>query len=125
MYATWTLFLKERRFWKVGVQTVAAPVMTAFLYLLIFGHALSGRAPSLSGVTYTAFLVPGLIMMSVLQNAFANASSSLIQSKVMGNMVFLLLTPLRPIQIFTAYVGASIVRGVAAWLGVLLCTVVR
>ena len=123
MYATWTLFLKEiRRFWKVGVQTVAAPVMTAFLYLLIFGHALSGRAPSLGGVTYTAFLVPGLIMMSVLQNAFANASSSLIQSKVMGNMVFLLLTPLRPIQIFTAYVGASIVRGVAVGLGVLLCT---
>ena len=124
MYATWTLFLKEiRRFWKVGVQTVAAPVMTAFLYLLIFGHALSGRAPSLGGVTYTAFLVPGLIMMSVLQNAFANASSSLIQSKVMGNMVFLLLTPLRPIQIFIAYVGASIVRGVAVGLGVLLCTV--
>ena len=124
MYATWTLFLKEiRRFWKVGVQTVAAPVMTAFLYLLIFGHALSGRAPSLDGVTYTAFLVPGLIMMSVLQNAFANASSSLIQSKVMGNMVFLLLTPLRPIQIFIAYVGASIVRGVAVGLGVLLCTV--
>ena len=124
MYATWTLFLKEiRRFWKVGVQTVAAPVMTAFLYLLIFGHALSGRAPSLGGVEYTAFLVPGLIMMSVLQNAFANASSSLIQSKVMGNMVFLLLTPLRPIQIFTAYVGASIVRGVAVGLGVLLCTV--
>ncbi len=124
MYATWTLFLKEiRRFWKVGVQTVAAPVMTAFLYLLIFGHALSGHAPSLSGVEYTAFLVPGLIMMSVLQNAFANASSSLIQSKVMGNMIFLLLTPLRPVQIFIAYVGASIVRGVAVGLGVLLCTV--
>jgi ABC-2 type transport system permease protein len=124
MYATWTLFLKEiRRFWKVGVQTVAAPVMTAFLYLLIFGHALSGRAPSLGGVEYTAFLVPGLIMMSVLQNAFANASSSLIQSKVMGNMIFLLLTPLRPAQIFIAYVGAAIVRGVAVGLGVLLCTV--
>jgi ABC-2 type transport system permease protein len=124
MYATWTLFLKEiRRFWKVGVQTVAAPVMTAFLYLLIFGHAMSGRVPSLGGVEYTAFLVPGLIMMSVLQNAFANASSSLIQSKVMGNMIFLLLTPLRPLQIFVAYVGASIVRGVVVGLGVLLCTV--
>ena len=124
MYATWTLFLKEiRRFWKVGVQTVAAPVMTAFLYLLIFGHALSGRAPSLNGVEYTAFLVPGLVMMSVLQNAFANASSSLIQSKVMGNLIFLLLTPLRPVQIFVAYVGASIVRGVAVGLGVMLCTV--
>ena len=123
MHATWTLFLKEiRRFWKVGVQTVAAPVMTAFLYLLIFGHALSGRAPSPSGVEYTAFLVPGLIMMSVLQNAFANASSSLIQSKVMGSVVFLLLTPLRPIQIFVGYVGAAVVRGIAVGLGVLLST---
>lgn len=123
MHATWTLFLKEiRRFWKVAVQTVAAPVMTAFLYLLIFGHALDGRAPSLEGVEYSAFLIPGLIMMSVLQNAFANASSSLIQSKVMGNLIFMLLTPLRPLQIFTAYVGAAIVRGVAVGLGVLMCT---
>ena len=123
MYATWTLFLKEiRRFWKVGVQTVAAPVMTAFLYLLIFGHALSGRAPSPAGVEYTEFLVPGLIMMSVLQNAFANASSSLIQSKVMGSVVFLLLTPLRPIQIFVGYVSAAVVRGIAVGLGVLLST---
>ena len=124
MYAAWTLFLKEiRRFWKVGAQTVIAPVMTAFLYLIIFGHALSGRAPSLSGVDYTAFLVPGLVMMSVLQNAFANASSSLIQSKVMGNVIFLLLTPLRPWQLFVGYVGASVVRGVVVGLGVLISTV--
>lgn len=124
MYAAWTLFLKEiRRFWKVGAQTVIAPVMTAFLYLIIFGHALSGRAPTLSGVDYTAFLVPGLVMMSVLQNAFANASSSLIQSKVMGNVIFLLLTPLRPWQLFVGYVGASVVRGVVVGLGVLISTV--
>jgi ABC-2 type transport system permease protein len=123
MYATWTLFLKEiRRFWKVGVQTVAAPVMTAFLYLLIFGHALSSHAPSLSGIEYSSFLVPGLIMMSVLQNAFANASSSLIQSKVMGNLIFMLLTPLKPMQIFVAYVGAAIIRGVVVGIGVLLST---
>lgn len=123
MYATWTLFLKEtRRFWNVGAQTVLAPVMTAFLYLLIFGHAMAGRAPTQGGVAYTAFLVPGLVMMSVLQNAFANASSSLIQSKVMGNLVFLLLTPLRPVQMFVAYVGASIVRGVVVGIGVLACT---
>ena len=124
MYAAWTLFLKEiRRFWKVGAQTVIAPVMTAFLYLIIFGHALSGRAPSLSDVDYNAFLVPGLGMISVLQNAFANASSSLIQSKVMGNVIFLLLTPLRPWQLFVGYVGASVVRGVVVGLGVLISTV--
>ena len=124
MYAAWVLFLKEiLRFWKVGAQTVLAPVITAFLYLIIFGHALSGRAPTLSGVEYSAFLIPGLIMMSVLQNAFANASSSLIQSKIMGSMVFLLLTPLRPWQLFAGYVGAAVVRGVVVGLGILLATV--
>ena len=90
-----TLFYKEvLRFWKVGFQTVAAPVVTALLYLLIFGHVLQDRVQMFEGVLYTSFLLPGLIMMSVLQNAFANSSSSLIQSKVMGNLVFVLLTPL-------------------------------
>ena len=71
------LFYKEiLRFWKVGFQTVAAPVMTAMLYLLIFGHVLEDRVQVYSGVSYTAFLIPGLVMMSVLQNAFANSSSS-------------------------------------------------
>lgn len=121
---TWTLFLKEiRRFWKVGFQTVAAPVMTALLYLMIFGHVLSDRVQVYDGVAYTSFLVPGLVMMSVLQNAFANSSSSLIQSKIMGNLVFMLLTPLSAIQMFTAYVAASVVRGVVVGLGVMLVTV--
>lgn len=119
-----TLFYKEvLRFWKVGFQTVAAPVVTALLYLLIFGHVLQDRVQVFDGVAYTSFLLPGLIMMSVLQNAFANSSSSLIQSKVMGNLVFLLLTPLSHWAWFVAYVGSSVVRGLAVGLCVWLVTV--
>jgi ABC-2 type transport system permease protein len=102
-----TLFYKEiLRFWKVGFQTVAAPVITAVLYMMIFGHVLEEHVQVFDGVGYTAFLLPGLAMMSVLQNAFANSSSSLIQSKIMGNLVFLLLTPLSHRAWFVAYVGS-------------------
>jgi ABC-2 type transport system permease protein len=119
-----TLLYKEvLRFWKVAFQTVAAPVLTALLYLLIFGHVLSDRVKVYDQISYTAFLVPGLIMMSVLQNAFANSSSSLIQSKIMGNLVFVLLTPLSHWSWFIAYVGSSITRGLAVGLGVFLITV--
>ena len=119
-----TLFYKEvLRFWKVSFQTVAAPVLTAVLYLLIFGHALGEHVQPFDGVGYTSFLVPGLVMMSVLQNAFANSSSSLIQSKISGNLVFLLVTPLSHWAWFVAYVGASVVRGVAVGTGVLAVTV--
>ncbi len=115
---TQTLIKKEiLRFWKVAFQTIAAPVLTAVLYLLIFGHVLEGRL-EVHGLGYGTFLLPGLVMMSVLQNAFANSSSSLIQSKVTGNLVFLLLTPLDARAWFTAYVGAAIVRGLAVGLGV-------
>ena len=117
------LFYKEiLRFWKVGFQTVAAPVMTAMLYLLIFGQVLEDRVKVYDQITYTAFLLPGLVMMSVLQNAFANSSSSLIQSKMMGNLVFLLLTPLNHWSWFFAYVGSSVVRGLAVGLGVFVVT---
>jgi ABC-2 type transport system permease protein len=115
-----TLLYKEvLRFWKVGFQTVAAPVLTAMMYLLIFGHVLEDHVKVYETVRYTAFLVPGLVMMSVLQNAFANSSSSLIQSKIMGNLVFLLLTPLSHRSWFVAYVGSSIVRGMVVGAGVL------
>ena len=117
------LFYKEvLRFWKVGFQTVAAPVITAILYMMIFGHVLEGSAKVYGQVNYTAFLLPGLVMMSVLQNAFANSSSSLIQSKIMGNLVFLLLTPLSHRAWFVAYVGSSIVRGLAVGAGVMAVT---
>jgi ABC-2 type transport system permease protein len=117
------LFYKEiLRFWKVAFQTVAAPVLTALMYLLIFGHVLEDRVQVYEGVSYASFLIPGLVMMSVLQNAFANSSSSLIQSKMMGNLVFILLTPLSPWNWFCAYVLSSVVRGVAVGLGVLCVT---
>jgi ABC-2 type transport system permease protein len=120
---TGTLFRKEvLRFWKVAFQTVAAPVLTAVLYMLIFGHVLQDHVKVYAGVSYTSFLVPGLVMMSVLQNAFANSSSSLIQSKVTGNLVFLLVTPLNHWSWFLAYVGASVVRGLAVGLGVFVVT---
>ena len=118
-----TLFYKEiLRFWKVATQTIAAPVVSAMLYLLIFGHVLEGRVEMLDGVNYTSFLVPGLVMMSVLQNAFANSSSSLIQSKITGNLVFILLPPLSHVEILSAYVSASVVRGIAVGLGVFIIT---
>ena len=118
------LFVKEvLRFWKVAAQTVGAPVLTAVLYLLIFGHVLENHVQVYKGVGYTQFLVPGLVMMSLLQNAFANSSSSLIQSKITGNLVFVLLTPLSHRAWFLAYVGASLVRGLMVGAGVWLATV--
>ena len=117
MRGPWTLLKKELlRFWRVAFQTVAAPVITALLYLLIFSHVLEGHVQVYEGVPYTAFLIPGLIMMSVLQNAFANSSSSLIQSKVMGNIVFVLLTPLTHLEFFSAFLCAAIIRGLAVGL---------
>ncbi len=116
------LYKETLRFWKVGFQTVAAPVLTSVLYLLIFGHVLDKHVKVYDQVSYTAFLVPGLIMMSVLQNAFANSSSSLIQSKIMGNLVFLLLTPLSHWNWFFAYVGSSVARGLVVGSGVFAVT---
>ncbi len=118
-----TLLRKEiKRFYKVAFQTVAAPVLTAVLYLMIFGHVLEGRLVVYDKLTYTAFLIPGLVMMSVLQNAFDNTSSSLIQSKITGNLVFVLLAPLSHLEFYSAYVLAAVFRGVVVGLGVLLIT---
>jgi ABC-2 type transport system permease protein len=119
--ATYTLFYKEvLRFGKVLLQTLLAPVVTALLYLLVFGQALQGRVDVFPGVSYTLFLVPGLIMMSVIQNAFANSSSSLIQSKITGNLVFILLTPLSHLEFFIAFVAAAVLRGLLVGAGVYL-----
>ena len=119
-----TLLYKELlRFWKVATQTLTAPIVTAMLYLLIFGHVLEAHVQVFPGVSYTAFLVPGLVMMSVLQHAFANSSSSLIQSKITGNLVFVLLTPLSHWEMFSAYVVAAMIRGLAVGMGVLVITI--
>ena len=117
-----TLLYKEvLRFWKVSFQTVAAPVLTALLYLLIFSHVLDAQV-LVNGVRYAAFLIPGLVMMSVLQNAFANSSSSLIQSKVTGSIVFVLLPPISYVEFFLAFVVAALLRGLMVGLGVLVAT---
>ena len=116
-----TLLYKEiLRFWRVAFQTIAAPVLTTLLYLLIFSHVMQGQARVYGAVPYSAFLLPGLVMMAVLQNAFANSSSSLIQSKITGNIIFMLLPPLSYWDFFAAYVLASVVRGMAVGVGVLL-----
>ncbi len=121
---TYTLFKKEvLRFWRVAFQTIASPVLSALLYLLIFSHALSGHVEVYKGVAYTSFLIPGLIMMSLLQNAFANSSSSLVQSKVMGSIVFVLLTPLTYLQFFIAFLAASIIRGLMVGLSIYLVAI--
>ncbi|HEU5337841.1 MAG TPA: ABC transporter permease, partial [Sulfuricaulis sp.] len=121
----YTLFYKEvLRFGKVLLQTLIAPVITAMLYLVVFGHVFEGRVQAFPGVSYTVFLIPGLMMMSVIQNAFANSSSSLIQSKVTGNIMFMMLTPLSHFEFFLAYVLASVVRGVLVGIGVFLVALV-
>ena len=120
-----TLFAKElMRFWKVSFQTILAPMVTALLYLLVFAHVLADRVQVYDQVPYQTFLVPGLVMMAILQNAFANSSSSLIQSKMTGNIIFILLPPLSHIEMFLAYVLAAAVRGLAVGAGVLLVTLI-
>src|SRR5882672_11370910 len=119
----YTLFHKEwLRFWKVSVQTILAPVLTALLFLVVFAYSLRERVEIFPGVDYAAFLVPGLVMMSVLQNAFANSSSSLMQSKMTGNIVFILLPPISYVELFAAYVLAAVARGLVVGAGVLLVT---
>ena len=114
-----TLLYKEfLRFWKVGFQTIAAPIVSTLLYLLVFYHVLEAQVEVYPNVAYTVFLIPGLVMMAVIQNAFANASSSMIQSKVSGNIVFILLSPLSYREIFFAYILASIARGLLVGAGV-------
>ncbi len=117
------LYKELLRFYKVWLQTLLAPIITALLYFLVFAHALEEQVQVYSGVSYTAFLIPGLVMMSIIQNAFANSSSSLIQSKVTGNIVFVLLSPLSYLEFFLAFVLASMVRGVVVGAGVCLVAV--
>ncbi len=123
LHGFYALFYKEwLRFWKVSVQTILAPVLTALLFLVVFSYSLHGRVEVFPGVDYAAFLVPGLAMMSVLQNAFANSSSSLMQSKMTGNIVFVLLPPFSHQEFFLAYLLAAVARGLVVGAGVFLAT---
>ncbi len=125
MTGFFTLLYKELlRFWKVGFQTIMAPMVSTLLYLLIFFHVLEAHVEVYPQVPYTIFLIPGLVMMAVIQNAFANSSSSIIQSKISGNIVFILLSPLSYQAIFLAYILASIARGLLVGLGVYIVTLI-
>ena len=117
----WALFIKEvRRFYSVVVQTIFAPIVSTLLYLLVFGQVIDSQIETYTGLSYSQFLIPGLVMMALLQNAFSNTSSSLIQSKMHGNLTFVLLSPISPFELYTAFVAAAVVRGVAVGLGILL-----
>jgi len=121
----WALFIKEvRRFYSVVVQTVFAPVVATLLYLLVFGQVLDTQIETYSGLTYSQFLIPGLVMMAILQNAFSNSSSSLIQSKMHGNLSFVLLSPISPFELYLAFVAASVVRGLVVGLGILIVGII-
>ena len=108
----WTLYLREiRRFWKVVFQTVGAPVVTTLLFLAIFSLALGGLRPDISGTPFTKYLAPGLVIMAMLQNAFANTSSSLLIGKVQGNVVDILMPPLSAGELTTAIAMGGLTRG--------------
>jgi len=108
------------RFMTIWVQTIIGPVSTAILYQLIFGHQLSQVPTGIIGVNYATFLIPGLIMMQVLLNAFGNSSSSLIQAKYNGNIIFILMAPISPWAIYNAYLVSSVIRGIIVGVAVLI-----
>ncbi|WP_019959924.1 ABC transporter permease [Woodsholea maritima] len=109
----WTLYKKEVfRFLKVSIQTIAAPVATTLLFMMVFSLAFGAQRGEVHGVPYTAFLLPGLIMMGILNNAFANSSSSLIVAKVQGNTVDFLMPPLSSVELAVAFIGGAVTRGV-------------
>ena len=116
-----TLYFKEvRRFAKVATQTVIAPVITSLLFLAIFSLALGRAVETIGGVSFAEFLAPGLIMMSMVQNAFANTSSSIVISKVQGSIVDLLMPPLSPGEIVLAMALGGMTRGIAVGLAAAL-----
>ncbi|NDV61129.1 ABC transporter permease [Puniceicoccales bacterium CK1056] len=127
LWGTWVLFRKEmQRFLSIAGQTIISPVLTTMLWYLVFGYSLGDRLNEIQGIPYTDFLVPGLVMMAIISNAFLNSAFSFFIGKVHGTVVDLLVTPLRPWQIMAAYTGASVVRamlvgmviwGVAAFMG--------
>ncbi len=123
-YGCWTLFVKEtRRFLRVKMQTIVAPALTAVLYLIVFRYAMGHREVPGLQVDYFTFLIPGLVMMSMLQNAFANTSSSMIMAKVMGVHIYLLMAPLSAFEVVLAHLAAAVVRAFVV-AGVLLAVLV-
>ena len=109
----WTLCLREtRRFWKVGMQTLFAPVVSSLLMLFVFKLAFNAGGAQVGGVAFETFLAPGVVMMAILNNAFANTSSSLIIAKVQGNSVDFLMPPLSPGELTIGFLSGAVTRGV-------------
>ncbi|MFO0998239.1 MAG: ABC transporter permease [Alphaproteobacteria bacterium] len=118
----WTFYAKEvRRFAKVSLQTIVAPMVTTLLFLAIFTLALGGAAKTIAGIPYASFLMPGLVMAAVMQNAFANTSSSVLISKIQGNIVDVLMPPLTAGELTTGYALAGMTRGIAVAIATVLC----
>jgi len=120
-----TLYLKEvRRFFKVQLQTVWAPAITTLLFLVIFALALGRMRPEVLGVPFANFLAPGLIVMGMIQNSFANSSSSLLTGKMQGSIIDLLLPPLSATELLVSFVAGAVTRGwlvgLAVWLAMVL-----
>lgn len=118
-----TLFDKEiLRFRKIALHAILAPILTSVLYLLVFGEVLKGKMSVLGGVDYIAFLIPGLVMMTLLQNSFSNSASSILQSKIIGSFVFIELPPFSGWQLAAAFIASSVVRGLIVGTGVFVVT---
>ncbi len=110
----WTLYVKEvQRFLNLYLQTIGAPIVTTLLYLAIFSIAIGRDRPDIHGISFIDFLAPGLIMMAIIQNAFANTSSSMLSAKIQGNIVDLLMPPLASAEVTTAFILGGVTRGVA------------
>ncbi len=121
----WTLFSKEvYRFVRLAGQTLVSPVVTTLLYFLVFGYSLGSRLQEIEGIPYIDFLVPGLVMLALINNAYINAAFSLFITKIQGTVVDVLVTPLSPGHIMLGYIGASVVRsllvGTIIWIVALL-----
>ena len=110
--SVWSLFKKEvLRFMKVGIQTIIGPAVSSLLFLAVFNLALGRSVQTINGFGFANFIAPGLIMMTILQNSFANSASSIGQAKSQGNIVDILMAPLADIELTLGYVGGAIARG--------------
>ena len=123
--SVWSLFKKEvLRFIKVGIQTIIGPAVSSLLLLAVFNLALSRSINSINGFTFANFIAPGLIMMTMLQNAFANSASSIGQAKTQGNIVDILMAPLTNIELTIGYIASSVMRGlicgIVTYLGIII-----
>lgn len=117
----WTLYHREvKRFFKVFTQTLAAPVVTTLLFYTIFTIALQNRVGTVGSVPFPVFLAPGLVMMTILQNSFANTSSSMMTSKIQGNIVDVLMPPITPLEMLCGFLGGGITRGIIVGLSATL-----